>query len=145
MGADLAGSGKWSGPVLHAGTVNDVLSRALEPVLRDIRASGVPVPDIRDDDWADDPQVATAMLWSPDGSGTGVRVDVDAAEAERVAMVADQVQEWVIEELWGQAATNWPPCPNHPHSHPLSVSTRDDVAFWVCPRDGMAFAPLGSL
>jgi hypothetical protein len=125
--------------------VNDVLSQALEPVLRDIRTSGVPMPEIRDEDWADDPLTATAMLCSPEGSASGLRVDIDAPERDRIAMVADQVQEWVIEELWGHAATNWPPCPNHPDSHPLTASTRDGVAFWICPSDLMPFSPVGSL
>jgi hypothetical protein len=84
------------------------------------------------------------MLWSPDGSGTGIRVELLAPEAERVAMIADQVQEWVIEELWGSAPTNWPPCPNHPGSHPLAASARD-VAMWSCPADGTPVAPVGSL
>jgi len=34
------------------------------------------------------------MLWSPDGSGTGIRVDRSAPEFERVAMIADQIQDW---------------------------------------------------
>jgi hypothetical protein len=113
--------------------------------LRDIRASGAPMQEIRDEDWADSPEVASAMLWSSDGSSTGLRLELEAPEPDRVKQVADQVQEWVIEELWGQAPTNWPPCPNHPDSHPLAASTRERRAVWVCPSDGTPFSPVGSL
>lgn len=85
------------------------------------------------------------MLWSPDGTGTGVRVSRSALDFERIAMVADQVQEWAIEELWGSASTNWPPCPQHPTSHPMMVSTRDAAAVWVCPVDQTAISAVGAL
>lgn len=126
------------------GSVNEVLRQALDLVLRDIRSTGVPEPDIRDDDWADEDS-ASGYLWSRDGSGVGVRVDLAAAEADRVAQVADQVQEWVIEELWGHAATNWPRCPDHPDSHPLQALARDRSAVWACPAEGTSFSPVGSL
>lgn len=32
--------------------VHEVLRQSLEPVLRDMRVSGVPVPVIREDDWS---------------------------------------------------------------------------------------------
>ena len=85
------------------------------------------------------------MLWSPDGSGTGLRVSRAAPEFERIAMVADQVQDWAIEVLWGKAPTNWPPCPRHPRSHPMTVSTRDAAAVWICPADEVVIVPVGEL
>ena len=130
----------------HAVKMRDVLRQALAPVLRDIRVSGGPLPEIRDDDWAGGPDVASAMLQSRcDGSGAGVSVDATEPEPERVARVADQVQEWVIEELWGQAATNWPVCPHHPTTHPLRGEVRDGIAAWACPSDGTPFSPVGAL
>jgi hypothetical protein len=125
--------------------MNEVLGQALDLVLRDIRSTGVPEPDVRDDGWPDDEDNASASLWSRDGSGVGVRVHLAASEADRVAQVADQLQEWVIEELWGHAPTNWPRCPHHPDNHPLRASTRDRSAVWVCPAEGTAFSPVGSL
>jgi hypothetical protein len=122
-----------------------VLERALAPVLRDLRTTGVPEPDVRDDDWANDPTVATAMLWSADASGAGLRVDRHAPEPDRIAMVADQVQEWVIEELWSTAPTNWPPCPDHPRTHPLTAKVVNGAAMWTCPTDGSPFVPVGAL
>lgn len=119
--------------------------QALEPVLRDIRASGAPVPRIGDEDWAADPEVASAMLFSDDSNGAGFRVRLGGPAADRIADVADQVQDWVIDELMGTTATNWPPCPHHPDSHPLRAAVHDGVATWLCPSDATPFSPVGSL
>lgn len=125
--------------------MNAVLRRALDVVLRDIRSTGAPEPDVEDNDWADGEGVTSAFLRSADGSGVGVWIDHAAPEARRVAQLADQVQEWVIEELRKHAATNWPQCPDHPDNHPLQASTRDGSAVWVCPAEGTPFSPVGSL
>jgi hypothetical protein len=125
--------------------VSNVLRQALEPVLRDIRTSGMPEPEVRDGDWMEDPDVASAWLCSDDGSVVGIRVTVAASEPDQIMEAADQVQDWVINELLGTSATNWPPCPNHPETHPLMASTRERVAVWVCPTDGTPFSPLGEL
>jgi hypothetical protein len=122
-----------------------LLIESMKPVLRDIRATGAPTPEIRDDDWAREVQVASAMVFSPDGSGTGIRITLNAPEHERIMELADQIQEWVIEELWGQASTNWPRCPEHPRSHPLAASSRGEQAVWVCPHSGRLIAAVGSL
>lgn len=117
----------------------------MAPVLRDLRSTGIAPPRIEDRDWTDDPSSASVMLWSPDGSGAGVYVSRAAPEFEREAMVADQVQDWVIEELWGDGPTNWPPCPRHPNSHPMTVSTREAAAVWTCPADEVVILPVGEL
>lgn len=107
--------------------VSDVLKQALSPVLRDIRTSGLAEPEIRDGDWMQDPLVASAWLCSADGSVIGIRVMLAASGADRITEAAGQVQDWLIDELRGTSATNWPPCPNHPESHPLMPSTRERV------------------
>lgn len=121
--------------------MDEVLERAMEPVLRDVRSSGLEPPGIGDEPWADDPSSVSAMLWSADGSGVGVSADRRVAEHERIARVADQVQEWVIEQRWGAGATNWPACPRHPDSHPLQASVRGGAAVWLCPADDVPVAP----
>jgi hypothetical protein len=126
--------------------VDDQLRRALEPVLHDLRAAGGPLPArVEDADWADDPGTASAMLWSSDGSGMGVQVQREQPFADQVAWLADQVQEWAVEDLWGTAPTNWPPCPRHPTTHPLQVGVVSGAAWWSCPRDGVPVAQVGSL
>ena len=128
-----------------ASVVHELLDAAFLPVITDLRTTGAPVPEIADEDWTDDPTQASAMLRSPDGSASGVRMRLSAAESDRIAEIADQVQEWAIEELWGDADTNWPPCPQHPDTHPLTASSSQGVASWECPVNGTPVCAIGSL
>ncbi|SOC48706.1 hypothetical protein SAMN05660748_1414 [Blastococcus aggregatus] len=121
------------------------LARALDPVLRDLRAGGPPPPRIGEHDWADEEGVASVWLWSADGSGTGTSVVLGAPLPEQLAHVADQVHDWAVEELWGTTRTNWPPCPEHPGSHPLVVRSAGDDVVWACPLSGATVCRVGEL
>ncbi len=122
------------------------LAEALGPVLRDLASSGSVLPEVRDDQWSDFAGQATAMLFSPGGSGQGVSAMTSEPLPERIASVADQVQEWAVEELCSVGRpTNWPQCPQHPGSHPLSAVVRQDRAVWCCPRTGYLAAGIGQL
>ena len=121
------------------------LTRALAPVLADLRATGAPVPWLQESDWPADAHRAGAMLWSRDGSGQGVAVTRGRPPAEQMAEVADRVQEWAVEDLWGTAPTNWPCCPHHPTTHPLEVRLEDAAAWWICPRSGIRVSVVGTL
>ena len=121
------------------------LTRALAPVLHDLRATGAPLPRIEPSPWTGDLNRPGAMLRSPDGRGQGVAVTSGRPRVEQVAEVADRVQEWAVEELWGQAPTNWPRCPRHPDSHPLEARLRGGAAWWTCPRDDVAVSEVGDL
>ncbi|MCZ2822110.1 hypothetical protein O2V63_17355 [Modestobacter sp. VKM Ac-2977] len=125
------------------------LERALQPVLDDLRATSAPLPRRVDDDRPDSdddgPFAARAMLWGHDGRGQGVFVELRLSQPEQVAQVADGVQAWAVEELWGSAPTNWPRCPRHPDTHPLQAQVRDAAAWWVCPRDDVPVSEVGGL
>lgn len=122
------------------------LAEALSPVLRDLANSGSVLPDVRDQQWTDFEGQVTAMLFSPGGSGQGVSAMADEPLPERIASVADQVQEWAVEELCSVGRpTNWPQCPQHPGSHPLSAVVRDGRAVWCCPKTGYVAAEIGQL
>jgi hypothetical protein len=122
------------------------LADALTPVLRDLETTGSVRPVLRDEQWSDYPGQMTAMLCSPDGAGQGVSAMADEPRPERVASVADQVQEWVVEELCSVGRpTNWPPCPEHPRTHPLSAVVRDGRAVWACPKSGQLICEIGQL
>jgi hypothetical protein len=125
---------------------DEVLLRALAPVLADVRAAGLAVPRVEADHWTGEADRPSAMLWDLDGSGRGVAVDRHAQEVERVVEAADAVQEFVVEgELWTRGATNWPRCPHHPVNHPLEPRAVDDRAVWVCPLGGGVVAAVGGL
>jgi hypothetical protein len=125
--------------------MNDALAAALAPVLRDLHSTGVPEPRIEERDWTDDPKMLSAMLWSPDGGGTGIFVSRYDSAHTQIAAMADQVQEWAIEELQWAGRTNWPPCPSHPTTHPMGAATHGGKAVWCCPIDGEVICDVGSL
>ncbi len=122
------------------------LAEALTPVLRDLASSGSVCPDVRDAEWSVFPGQVTAWLRSPDGTGQGVSAMAGEPLPDRVASVADQVQEWAAEELCAVGRpTNWPACPDHPRIHPLSAVVRDGRAVWACPRTGPVICTIGQL
>ena len=124
--------------------MSPVLLDSLEPVLRDLARAGLDAPQFDGVDWMGDPEYASTMMWSSDGSGSGLSVRLAAPLAERIAEAADQVQEWAIEDqLWRSARTNWPRCPSHPDNHPLQASVADSRAMWVCPLDRSVVTPIG--
>lgn len=135
-------------------------AQALETVLHDLRADGAVLPRV---------SVAAGagyglVLEAPDGSGQGVRWKDSGSAADRLANLADQVQEWAVEALWSAGvAAVWPHCPQHPNSHPLSAAVAvggdagadadadadadagADAAVWMCPKTGVVVARVGEL
>jgi hypothetical protein len=120
----------------------------LAPVLNDIRATGAIVPVIGEEEHKDLGQdMVSAWLQGPDGvTGMGLRINMALPTADRLVDIADQFQEWEVEELAaeGRSAT-WPECPEHPKSHPLSPQVRDGAAVWSCPRNGHVEYPIGGM
>ena len=120
----------------------------LEPVLRDMRSSGAIVPVILEEAHDDlGPDCVCAWIQTPGGAGSrGIRVQVSLPAPERLADLADQLQEWEIEELAaaGRPAT-WPECPQHPDTHPLAPQARGDQATWCCPASGQVISGIGAL
>ena len=120
----------------------------LEPVLRDMRGSGAIVPDILEE--AHDnlgPDCVCAWIQTPGGAGSrGIGVQVSLPAPERLADLADQLQEWEIEELAaaGRPAT-WPQCPQHPGTHPLAPQARGGQAAWCCPASRQVISIIGAL
>jgi hypothetical protein len=124
------------------------LRETIAPVLRDIQASGAILPTMREEtqDGVDGEWISV-MLWSPDGTGMGVFIPTEPTAADQVVRLAEQVQEWEIEELAsaGRSAT-WPECPEHPNSHPLEPVAADrNRAAWRCPRSGHVISQVGAL
>ena len=122
------------------------LEEAVAPVLSDVESSGSVIPDVRDEPWSAIAEQVTAMLYSADGSGQGISARPADPLPERIASVADQVQEWVVEELCSIGRpTNWPQCPQHPESHPLTAVERMGRAVWACPMTASVVSEIGQL
>jgi hypothetical protein len=125
--------------------VNLHLSRALARVLRDLDSTGVPALHVEPSDWQTFEPSASAFVRST-SSGMGVWVDLTLGEAEQVAMVADQVQEFVVEDLPSHhLPANWPRCGEHPDNHPLAATVSHGAAVWVCPTTRRPQSEIGDL
>jgi hypothetical protein len=124
------------------------LRESLAPVLHDAEASGAILPAIQEEAYADvGDESVSVMAWGSGGSGMGLFIPTERLAGERVARLAEQVQEWEVEELAaaGRSAT-WPECPDHRKSHPLEpVVAADGWAVWRCPRAGRVICAIGAL
>lgn len=128
--------------------MDPLLSEAIEPVLRDLRAYGLAPTQVEDEQWTDDPHRPSLMIWGT-GHGSGVAVSDEDSLAHRIAEAADRIQEWAIDELWGTGPVAWPPCPLHPDTHPMWVRVEGDApdqrAVWACPAESATVAEVGTL
>jgi hypothetical protein len=108
----------------------------LEIVLRDLPARLRPaVERVPEHDQPDALCVWLNRRW-------GILLPFRGDDTERLTDIADQVQEWAVEERWerGESAV-WPECPTHPDSHPL----RAVQGAWHCPKTGERIAAIGQL
>ena len=113
-----------------------------------MRSSGAIVPDIIEEAHDDlGPDCVCTWIQSPGGGAgsRGIRVQVSLPAPERLADLADQLQEWEVEELAaaGRPAT-WPECPQQPGTHRWLPGPGDQAA-WCCPASGQAIRVIGAL
>ncbi|QXE33523.1 hypothetical protein KQY30_03685 [Streptomyces sp. GMY02] len=94
--------------------------------------------EIHDGDGPTEPSAAARHIGSvrvvlafDDGSSTHVLLEDSMTEAEAVALLAEQLQDAVLEHTGGAPV---PPCPGH--SHPAVAEVVDGVACWTCPQGG---------
>ena len=130
----------------HNDPVTPSIDEALALILRDLAAGGAPQPRVEQTTWQPWDPSESVMLFAADGSGMGVWLDLTLPDAKAVAHLADQVQEWAIEELARLGrATNWPICAAHPANHPRQAVVQHGCAVWACPAGGADSSPVGEL
>ena len=128
------------------GDVDSQLEAALPPVRSDLANTIGLTFIVREEHWSDHPDQRTAWLAGDSGGGVGIFVMAGESAPAQVAAIADQVQEWAIEELWGQGrSATWPVCPEHPKTHSLKPVVHDGVAVWCCPVSLAVVSAIGSL
>ncbi len=125
-----------------------VLREAAAPLLADLTASGMSLPDIREEAH-EERAAASVCAWiqGPDGTGEGISVMLDSSPAERVAELAEQFQNWAADQLHEAGRLPaWPRCPEHPSSpHRLEPEVRDGAAVWACLESGQVIWAIGAL
>ena len=126
--------------------VTCAIDEVLGIILKDLAATGVPLPRVEPSTWQTWEQSESVMLFAADGTGMGVWLDLSLSEDMALAHLADQVQEWVIEELARLGrSTNWPICAAHPANHPRQAVVEHGRAVWACPIGAADAAHMGEL
>jgi len=118
-----------------------------------MRSSGAIVPDVLEQAHDDlGPDYVYAWIQPPGSTGSqvigsqSIHVQVTLPLPERLADLADQLQDWEVEELAARVrSATWPQCPQHPDSHPLAPQARGDQAAWCCPASGQVIDAIGAL
>lgn len=126
------------------------MTRAIDEVLglifKDLAAGGVPLPRVEPSTWQTWEPSESVTLFAADGSGMGVWLDPTLSEDLALVHLADQVHEWVVEELARLGrATNWPVCAAHPANHPRQAVVEHGRAVWACPVGAAVSSPIGEL
>lgn len=126
--------------------MNTPLRNALDAIQRDLRNTGGIELRILEEPAADDPGYESVWLLAGRRWRTGVLAPVDMGEPERLVHVAEQVQEFVFEELARlELPVTWPECPEHPASHPLTPALASSGPCWQCPKSGDTVSQIGEL
>ena len=122
------------------------MAKALELVVRDLKRTGGLTLRVLDEPVDNLYGYESVWLLSGRRWRTGLSAPLEMGSAERVVHVADQVQEFVMEELGrlGRAAS-WPECGEHPGSHPLEARLTEGGPGWVCPKSGRTVAAIGGV
>jgi len=135
------------------------LVACLAPILHDLAAAGLPPPEIWHERWPLGPGAPTATVHAADGSAWNIRLPPEIAFPDQVAMLADQIQEWVAASRAAGEQVFWPACPEHPGSHSLrtdvalgcastpgiGLDTAAGRAVWRCPLSGRIVCAIGNL
>lgn len=124
-----------------------VLRQAVAPLLADLAAGGLGLPDVREE--AHEEREASVCGWiqGPGHTGEGISVLLDSSPGEQVAQLAEQFQNWAADQLHDAGRPpEWPECPQHPSPlHRLDPQVRDGRAVWVCWESGQVIWPIGGL
>jgi hypothetical protein len=121
--------------------MREEFERAWAIVKRDVENTHGPLASVRD---AADVEYGDFTITDPPTVYLSI-VPEQPAYAQ-VVMVADQVQDWAVEELCSMGrSTSWPECPLHRNSHPLEAAADGTRAVWRCLKSGEVIAEIGAL
>jgi hypothetical protein len=98
---------------------------------------------VLDEEVRPEPDYESFWLLSASGHRTGLLILLTLAWQDQVASMADQLQDFVVEELAMTGSSPvWPECAVHPQSHPLKAAVDGGRAVWVCPRTNQEVVPI---
>lgn len=123
-----------------------VVRDTASPLLRDLAASGLVLPDIRYEALEDrGSEAVCAWIQGPGYDQTGIWILLRSA-AEQLTELAEQLQNWAADQLHDAGdPPEWPVCPEHPVPHRLNPEVRDGAAVWTCWESGHVVCEIGTL
>lgn len=123
-----------------------ILWEAVEPLLRDMEATGQPQPDIQAEAHAG-PGVGVVCAWIRDLGSTGRQITVlsPGQRGDQLADLAEQLQDWATNAQADPQQPRWPDCRAHPGEHRLDPQALGETAVWSCPQTGRVIAEIGAL
>ena len=124
------------------------LRAAAAPLLADLAASGLSLPEIREEAHHEEAEAsACAWIQGPGRTGAAISVRLGIPPAAQVAELAEQVQNWAADQLHDAGLpAAWPACPEHPsRPHSLEPEVRDGAAVWICGESGEEIWAIGAL
>ena len=118
------------------------------PLLHDLAVTGMRLPDIREEtrvDRSDDH--VHAWIQEPDGErGSGISILMLVPPASRVSLLAEQIQNWALDQLHDAGRTQaWPVCPDHPAGGEALAQVIEGSAVWFCWEGGHVMSAIGDL
>jgi hypothetical protein len=123
-----------------------ILREAVGPLLRDMDATGQPLPDIRAEAHADrGAEVVCAWIRGPGGTGRSISVLPPGQRGDQLCDLAEQLQDWARSVQEDPARVPWPNCPAHPDDHRLEPESTGETAMWWCPLTTRVVAEIGAL
>jgi hypothetical protein len=114
------------------------LRRAVELITSDLEPGGASGITLSVEPDREDNEMWMVYVRGPDGGG-GSGFVLGQPFPELVAMLAELVQDQVIDSIWRE----WPACARH--GHPLGIYSDDDAAWWVCGTDPSWRRAIGTL
>jgi hypothetical protein len=131
---------------MTCGMDTDRLRAYLAVVMADATGAHLEVPAVENPEPRAYADAAAAVFLVNGADRYLVWMGEDGSPAEELAWVADKFHEWLVEDLPSRGlATNWPPCPWHPSTHPLVTRVADETAVWACPVTHDTVARIGEL
>jgi hypothetical protein len=138
----------WRHPRPLTGDECRILLEAADPVLCDLAATGMELPDIRPEAREERAASVCGFIQESDGSGAGIWVSLPYSLAERVASLAEQIQDWAADRIDDMGlSTQWPGCPEHASDRRerLVPSVQDGSPVWICPKTSRVISVIGKL
>jgi hypothetical protein len=125
-----------------------IVRETAAPLLHDLAVTGMRLPDVREEArYACPADHVCAWIQEPNGRGaSGISILTLVPQAERVSLLAEQIQNWAADQLHDAGRSpEWPVCPDHPASGRAFPQVIEESPVWICAETGHVISTIGYL